>query len=79
MSLPERFRKLLFPRYYKTFKPIDYEESVRILDTDCSNIMDRYRNLMKINHPDKGGSIYICAKINEAKNYLLEDKKKIYK
>jgi len=80
----DKFKKLLLPnaltKYYFTFKPVGYKESIKILNTDGSNrsILENYKNLMRINHPDLGGSPYICAKINEAKNFLIEHNKSLY-
>ena len=34
-------------------------------------ITERYRMLMKINHPDRGGSPFVSAKVNEAKELLM--------
>lgn len=36
-------------------------------------LQDAHKRIMLINHPDKGGSPYLAAKINEAKDFL--DKK----
>ncbi|WP_308909531.1 DnaJ domain-containing protein [Pseudokordiimonas caeni] len=32
-----------------------------------------YRRLMAVNHPDKGGSDWMAAKLNEARKVLLDD------
>lgn len=76
----EKIKKLIFPKYFTTFKPISYKESIKILNSDGSHssIMERYKALMSINHPDKNGSPFICMKVNEAKKYLLEYNKSLY-
>lgn len=32
-----------------------------------------YRKLMQKNHPDQGGSEYFAVKLNQAKDFLLEE------
>jgi curved DNA-binding protein CbpA len=42
-------------------------------DADRETILAAWRKLIKLNHPDHGGSKYIAAKLNEAKRVLLGD------
>jgi hypothetical protein len=55
-------------------EPMDRREASLILgcrETACQEqIMERYRLLIRSNHPDMGGSPYIAGKINDAKNLL---------
>jgi DnaJ-class molecular chaperone with C-terminal Zn finger domain len=57
---------------------MDKNEAFEILGLDFSasrdDIINAHRMLIEKNHPDKGGSDYLSAKINKARDTLLEDK-----
>ncbi|CAD7701473.1 unnamed protein product [Ostreobium quekettii] len=41
----------------------------------AERVKDAHRKIMVANHPDAGGSSYIAAKVNEAKDMLIGKKK----
>ncbi len=51
--------------------------SYKILECTDSTVNDKFRKLVKINHPDVGGSDFICGKISEARKYIREYKRTI--
>lgn len=54
--------------------PMSKKEAALVLgcreSASKQKIMDRYRTLMRLNHPDLGGSPLLTRKVNEAKEML---------
>jgi len=71
-SLPEG----TFSKYYRGgFEPkMSKREASLILGVSPSasrlKIKEAHKRIMLLNHPDRGGSPYMAAKINEAKDYM---------
>ncbi|XP_044728411.1 mitochondrial import inner membrane translocase subunit TIM14 isoform X2 [Chrysoperla carnea] len=67
-------------KYYKGgFDPkMSRREAALILGisptSNKTKIKDAFKKVMSVNHPDRGGSPYLAAKINEAKDYLENNK-----
>ncbi len=57
--------------------PMSAGEALEILGLDegagSEDVKKAHKRLMKVYHPDQGGSDYLAAKINQAKDVLLED------
>ncbi len=77
--------KTVYDVYNSYFKKNNYKismdknEAFEILGLDFNasrdDIINAHKKLIEKNHPDKGGSDYLSAKINKARDVLLENKK----
>ncbi|GCC36363.1 dnaJ homolog subfamily C member 15-like [Chiloscyllium punctatum] len=71
-----------FPAYYKGgFEAkMNKREATLILGVSSSasrtKVGEAHKRIMLLNHPDRGGSPYLAAKINEAKDLLDSSSKK---
>lgn len=67
-------------KYYRGgFDPkMNKREAALILGVSPSasktKIKDAHKKIMLLNHPDRGGSPYLAAKINEAKDFMDQQK-----
>ncbi|KAI4840787.1 mitochondrial import inner membrane translocase subunit TIM14 [Plasmodium brasilianum] len=73
----KNFNNLFLKNDMKGFeRNMSKSEAYKILNINPTSNKDRIREvhkqLMLKNHPDNGGSTYIAAKVNEAKDVLLK-------
>lgn len=65
------------PSRDETSGPMSRAEALDILgleeDADVAAIEEAYKQLIKKNHPDQGGTDWIAARLNEARAVLLGD------
>ena len=76
--------KTFYDFYNSFFKKNNYKismdknEAFEILGLDFKasrdDIINAHKKLIEKNHPDKGGSDYLSAKINKARDVLLDNK-----
>ncbi|OWF54603.1 mitochondrial import inner membrane translocase subunit TIM14-like [Mizuhopecten yessoensis] len=71
-----------FSKYYKGGfdQKINKREAGLILgispNASKSKVKEAHKRIMLLNHPDRGGSPYLAAKINEAKDFIDAGSKK---
>lgn len=63
-----------------SFSAMNLEQALQIFGFDDlpseEKVTQRHRELMQKNHPDRGGSDFLAAQINQAKEVLIEAAKK---
>lgn len=70
-------RAVKFPRAYAGGFEADMDRKEALLILGLREgaakdaIRDAHRRLMRLNHPDNGGSTFVATKVNEAKDQLL--------
>jgi len=74
------FASLQNSKYYKGgFDPkMNKREAALVLgispSSNTKKVKEAHKRIMLLNHPDKGGSPYLAAKINEAKDIMEANK-----
>jgi hypothetical protein len=67
------------PTHNMSSNSMDQEKALKVFGFDSlpdeEKIVLRHRELMQKNHPDRGGSDFLAAQINQAKDVLLAEKK----
>ena len=74
------FRKKNLNAHKKYNEVLSLSESYELLgvdeDTSIEDIIKSHKELIRKLHPDKGGSSYLSAKVNQARDIILKDRKK---
>ncbi|KAL6120460.1 hypothetical protein NUSPORA_02810 [Nucleospora cyclopteri] len=77
-SLSHKVKNILMGLFrLSDFRVDSRSKAMEILGANSTNYKQRYKHLMKINHPDKGGSEFLCQKITESYKYIEESNKRL--